>query len=218
MSVHLKQGQKPLGKVGKPGSFLLEEIDDTTITNVILEKIISEILDSAESSESTNIEISKKNALVIQYRDYRITITRPPFSDAIEITIVHPIIKLSLDDYGISEKLMNRLTEKAEGILISGPPGSGKSTLASGLANYITVKIKLLKRKVVVIKCWEQEKGYLDLEDQDASLGLHTAKQPTPLQPSVYVTDHKNLLRVVHAWMVEIVVKICKLKKLKQLF
>ena len=83
MSVHLKQGQKPLGKVGKPGSFSLEEIDDTTITNVSLEKIISEILDSAESSESTNIEISKKNALVVQYKDYRITITRPPFSDAI---------------------------------------------------------------------------------------------------------------------------------------
>ena len=145
MSVHLKQGQKPLGKVGKPGSFLLEEIDDTTITNVILEKIISEILDSAESSESTNIEISKKNALVIQYRDYRITITRPPFSDAIEITIVHPIIKLSLDDYGISEKLMNRLTEKAEGILISGPPGSGKSTLASGLANYYHNQNKIVK-------------------------------------------------------------------------
>ena len=145
MSVHLKQGQKPLGKIGKPGSFLLEEIDDTTITNVILEKIISEILDSAESSESTNIEISKKNALVIQYRDYRITITRPPFSDAIEITIVHPIIKLSLDDYGISEKLMNRLTEKAEGILISGPPGSGKSTLASGLANYYHNQNKIVK-------------------------------------------------------------------------
>ena len=145
MSVHLKQGQKPLGKIGKPGSFLLEEIDDTTITNVILEKIISEILDSAESSESTNIEISKKNALVIQYRDYRITITRPPFSDAIEITIVHPIIKLSLDDYGISEKLMNRLTEKAEGILISGPPGSGKSTLASGLANYYHSQNKIVK-------------------------------------------------------------------------
>ena len=145
MSVHLKQGQKPLGKIGKPGSFLLEEIDDTTITNITLEKIISEILDSAESSESTNIEISKKNALVIQYRDYRITITRPPFSDAIEITIVHPIIKLSLDDYGISEKLMNRLTEKAEGILISGPPGSGKSTLASGLANYYHSQNKIVK-------------------------------------------------------------------------
>ena len=145
MSVHLKQGQKPLGKVGKPGSFLLEEIDDTTITNVTLEKIISEILDSVESSESTNIEISKKNALVIQYRDYRITITRPPFSELLEITIVHPIKQMELEEYNISEKLMGRLTQQAEGILISGPPGSGKSTLASGLANFYNRSGKIVK-------------------------------------------------------------------------
>jgi ATPase len=31
---------------------------------------------------------------------------------------------------------MNRLADRAEGILISGAPGSGKSTLASGLANF----------------------------------------------------------------------------------
>ena len=77
MSVHLKQGQKPLGKVGKPGSFLLEEIDDTTITNITLEKIISEILDSAESSESTNIEISKKKMHLL----FNIGITELPLLD-----------------------------------------------------------------------------------------------------------------------------------------
>ena len=96
MSVHLKQGQKPLGKIGKPGSFSLQIIDDVTISETYLEKIISEILESAESSEATNIEISKKDALVIQHRNYRITITRPPFSDSIEITIVHPIVKLTI--------------------------------------------------------------------------------------------------------------------------
>ena len=145
MSVHLKQGQKPLGKIGKPGSFSLETVDDVTISESYLEKIISEILESAESSEATNIEISKKDAFVIQHRNYRITITRPPFSDSIEITIVHPIVKLTIDDYGVSEKLMKRLTDKAEGILISGPPGSGKSTLASGMANYYHSKKKIVK-------------------------------------------------------------------------
>ena len=145
MSIHLKQGQKPLGKIGKPGSFSLEVIDDVTITNVILDRMITEILDSVESSEATNIEISKKNAFVVQHRDYRITITKPPFSDSVEITIVHPIAKLNLNDYTISEKLMKRLTDMAEGILISGPPGSGKSTLASGLANYYNSKNKIVK-------------------------------------------------------------------------
>ena len=45
-------------------------------------------------------------------------------------------MKLSLDDYSLSEKLLKRFSEKAEGILISGSPGSGKSTLASGLADF----------------------------------------------------------------------------------
>ena len=41
MSVHLKQGQKPLGKIGKPGSFSLQIIDDVTTSESYLEKIIS---------------------------------------------------------------------------------------------------------------------------------------------------------------------------------
>ena len=82
---------------------------------------------------------------MIQYNDYRIAITSPPFSDSVEITIVHPIVKLSLDDYDISEKLMKRFSDSAEGIVISGAPGSGKSTLASGLANFYHGKGNIVK-------------------------------------------------------------------------
>ena len=88
------------------------------------------------ASDSSNIEISKTGASVIQHDDYRIAITHPPFSESFEITIVHPIVKLSLEDYEISDELMKRFSDRAEGIVISGAPGSGKSTLASGLANF----------------------------------------------------------------------------------
>ena len=77
--------------------------------------------------------------------DYRIAITYPPFSDSFEITIVHPIVKLSLEDYEISEELMKRFSDRAEGIVISGAPGSGKSTLASGLANFYQNQGKIVK-------------------------------------------------------------------------
>ena len=40
---------------------------------------------------------------------------------------------------------MKRLTDRAEGILISGAPGSGKSTLASGLANFYHDQDKIVK-------------------------------------------------------------------------
>ncbi|MCH8832731.1 MAG: Flp pilus assembly complex ATPase component TadA [Thaumarchaeota archaeon] len=145
MSVHLKEGLEPLAKRGKPGSFELTKIEDTILTREYLHNITTQILETSKISDTSNIEISKPGALVIQYSDYRIVITQPPFSEGYEITIVHPIVKLNLDQYDVSDKLMSRFSERAEGILISGPPGSGKSTLASGLANFYHNGGKIVK-------------------------------------------------------------------------
>ena len=145
MSVHLKENQHPLAKKGKPGAFLLTKLNDDILSRSYLEMISSQILDFARISDSSTIEISKVGASVVQHQDYRIAITYPPFSESFEITIVHPIVKLSLDDYTVSEKLMTRFSDSAEGIVISGAPGSGKSTLASGLANFYHNKGKIVK-------------------------------------------------------------------------
>jgi ATPase len=145
MSIHLKENQFPLAKKGKPGAFILTQINDDILTKSYLKMIASQIFDIANVSDSSTIEISKTGASVIQHDDYRIAITYPPFSESYEITIVHPIIKLSLEDYEISDALMERLSDRAEGIVISGAPGSGKSTLASGLANFYHKKGKIVK-------------------------------------------------------------------------
>ncbi len=145
MSIHLKEGLKPMAKKGKPGSFDLQEIEDEILTRDYLEKISEQILDVAKTNNKSNLEISKHGALVIQHEDYRISITYQPFSEAYEITIVHPIVRLSLEDYELSEKLKSRFAEKAEGIIISGPPGSGKSTLASSLADFYQKTGKIVK-------------------------------------------------------------------------
>ena len=145
MSVHLKENEFPLGKKGKPGTFSLIQLSNVLLSRDYLELIFSQILDIARVTDSSTIEILKTGASVIQHGEYRIAITYPPFSEAFEITIVHPIAKLSLDDYSISEKLMKRFSDRAEGILISGSPGSGKSTLASGLANFYHSGGKIVK-------------------------------------------------------------------------
>lgn len=144
MSVHLKENMPPMAKKGKPGSFNLTKLDDEILTKEYLKFISSQILETTTFDSST-VEISKTGASVIQYNDYRIAITYPPFSEAFEITIVHPIVKLTLDDYEISEALMKRFSDRAEGIIISGPPGSGKSTLASSLANFYHNTGKIVK-------------------------------------------------------------------------
>ena len=145
MSIHLKEGLKPKGKKGRPGSFNLVELEDKVLTREYLHEITAQILDVAKMNNVSNIEISKPGALVVQHKDYRIAITQQPFSEGYEITVVHPIVRLELEQYKLSEKLRTRFSERAEGILISGPPGSGKSTLASSLGDFYNKQGKIVK-------------------------------------------------------------------------
>ena len=145
MSIHLKEGLKPKGKKGRPGSFNLVELEDKVLTRAYLHEITTQILDVAKMNNVSNIEISKPGALVVQHKDYRIAITQQPFSEGYEITVVHPIVRLELEQYELSEKLRTRFSERAEGILISGPPGSGKSTLASSLGDFYNKQGKIVK-------------------------------------------------------------------------
>ncbi|MCD6371533.1 MAG: Flp pilus assembly complex ATPase component TadA, partial [Candidatus Aenigmarchaeota archaeon] len=145
LSLHLKENSPPLAKRGKPGSFKLVKLEDKKLTREDIEKIIREISEAARISEEGYVEISRSGATVIQLGEFRIAITRPPFSDGLEVTVVRPVVKLRLEDYRLSEKLMRRLKEKAEGILICGPPGSGKTTLASSLAEFYLRQGKIVK-------------------------------------------------------------------------
>jgi len=144
-SIHLKENTIPLAKKGKPGEFKLVKLGELKTSKDEIKKIIKEITEFGIIDGKGSIEISRNGATVIQLENYRVAITKPPFSDGLEVTIVRPIVKLTLSDYKISQKLMSRLKSKAEGILIAGPPGSGKSTLASSLAEFYLNDGKIVK-------------------------------------------------------------------------
>ncbi len=144
-SIHLKEGTPPLAKRGKPGAFELIKIDESPSTTKEIEQIIREINEAARVSREGFVEISRGGATVIQLGRFRIAITRPPLSDGLEVTIVRPVVSLTLQDYGLSAKLMERLRTRAEGILIAGPPGSGKTTFASSLAEFYMKQSKIVK-------------------------------------------------------------------------
>jgi ATPase len=145
MSVHLKEGTIPMAKRGKPGNFQLVKINQEKSTYHQLLNIIREVSEASRVTGTGSVEISRSGATVLQFGNFRIAITRPPFSDGLEVTIVRPIIRLELEDYNASNKLMERLSGKAEGIVIAGPPGSGKSTLASSVAQFYTKRGKIVK-------------------------------------------------------------------------
>ena len=145
MSLHLKEGAIPYAKRGKPGEIKLVAIREKSMSAEELEAIATEILDAARYEEDSFVEYGEHGATIIQLKDKRIAIARPPFSDGVEITLVRPIIKLTLDDYKLSSKLKERLEKRAEGILLAGPPGSGKSTFAASVAEFYLKKGKVIK-------------------------------------------------------------------------
>ena len=146
MSIHLKENVVPMAKKGTPGHVNFEVLSEKRYSYKELKKIVDEILDKAKSDPKTYLESEKEGSFVVQSREYRISIAYPPFSEALEITIVRPVANISLDEYNLSEKLLNRIQTSAEGILISGSPGAGKSTFVQAIANYYSSKLnKIVK-------------------------------------------------------------------------
>jgi len=145
MYVHLKEKVPPIAKRGKPGEIKLVRLSEEPITEKELKKIGREIIEFARVDPDSFIEIERKGATVIQLKQLRIAIARPPFSDGLEITAVRPIANVNLEDYALSEKLMERLRRRAEGILVAGPPGAGKSTFSQALAEFYKSQGKIVK-------------------------------------------------------------------------
>ncbi|MFW9896714.1 MAG: ATPase, T2SS/T4P/T4SS family [Candidatus Thorarchaeota archaeon] len=144
MSVHLKRNNPPYAKKGSPGNWRLHKIKEESISNELIEDIAMEIVEVTREDKHSFIEIEKEGAVVAQMREFRIVITRPPFSSDVEITAVRPLVSLTLDDYSIDSRLRKRI-EKAEGILVSGSPGAGKSTFSAALANFYLEHDKVVK-------------------------------------------------------------------------
>lgn len=145
MSVHLVEKNPPRAKRGEPGNWELVTLSDRILTYEELDILAEAILTSAEHDNDSFIEIEEEGAAVVQLRNLRIAIARRPFADKMEISAIRPIVKLNLDDYQLSTKLMNRLESRAEGILVSGSPGSGKSTFAAALAEFYSSKGNVVK-------------------------------------------------------------------------
>ena len=170
MSVHLREGTIARAKKGTPGNWKIAEIGQAIITRRELLGIRKEIVEKARMHKNSFVEIERLGSLVVQLEDYRIVITEPPFSDGMEITAVRPVRKLSLEDYALDQKLKQKLTEEAAGIIIAGSPGEGKTTFARALAEHFadsgnivktveSPRDMLLKEEITQYSLTRSEKG-----------------------------------------------------------
>lgn len=138
MSVHLKTGAVPMAKRGELGEMQYMPIADEPLDEETMDEYAREVIDAAKESPEGFLELSEPGMKIVQFRDYRIAIGRPPFSDGIEITAVRPIAQTDIEDYENADELKERLLERQRGVLISGAPGAGKSTFAQAVARFIS--------------------------------------------------------------------------------
>ncbi|MCW6169565.1 MAG: PINc/VapC family ATPase [Thermoplasmatales archaeon] len=143
-SVHIKAEMEPVAKKGIPGNVTLEKYD-YKVSRSELEDIANHIVKRGRNEEGSFIEIDAHGATVIQLKNIRIVITRPPFSDDLEITAVRPVKKLDIEYYQLTPELLARLSDKANGILVAGGPGQGKSTFVQAFADYLSSQRKIVK-------------------------------------------------------------------------
>ena len=137
MSVHLKVGVAPMAKRGSIGEMRYDAIRETPLTEDDLREYAADIEEATRHHPEGFVELDEPGMTIIQYREFRIAIARPPFSDGMEITAVRPIAKTTLEDYEYATDLRERLLERQRGVLISGSPGAGKSTFAQAVAGFL---------------------------------------------------------------------------------
>lgn len=133
-------------KRGTIGSLKLEDLEGDvqpmdTLSIETLEASLVEIVETNRHRSDCFLEIDRVGCKVIQLGDLRITSARPPFSDARELTVVRPVAKLSLGDYKLDQRLVDRLRNHHRGVFICGRPGSGKTTLAQAIAEYLDTEV-----------------------------------------------------------------------------
>ena len=167
MSVHLKEGSCGYAKRGGPGDWQLVQVGNEKLTAEQVQDMIKEIIEKSRIDPKTFVEISRRSSTIVQYKNYRIVIVRPPLSDGLEITVVRPLKKLHLDDYQMSNELLERIKGKARGLVLAGEPGSGKSTLVQAMGEFYLSQGK-------VVKSIESPRD-LDLPDEITQYGKNFA-------------------------------------------
>ncbi|MEI6118731.1 MAG: hypothetical protein WCP92_05940 [bacterium] len=105
-------------KKGTPGNWQ-PEIDTKSFNKGEMKKLIDDIYHEIDSRDDGFMEIDRKLSKVLQLGPYRIVIVYPPLSDGLEMTIVKPIKKLTIDDYKLEKDVFELLRNEAKGILIS---------------------------------------------------------------------------------------------------
>jgi ATPase len=145
LSVHLKEGCRPMAKRGSVEAVELVELSEDVLEWTDLQDMLDQVLSLAEGHTGSSVEIEHEGGLVVQLGPFRVAAAMPPFSDGLEITAVCQVRQLELEEYDLDPILVQHLEDYHRGVLVSGRPGDGKTTFARAVAMHLRAKGAVVK-------------------------------------------------------------------------
>jgi ATPase len=134
VSVSLREGCAPAAKIGVPGAWKQIKTSNSVLSREELQSLSRDVMEKTKMRGDSFLESDRKGSTLVQLGDYKIMITRPPFSDGYEINASRPLRNLRFEECGLSPRISQLLLQDAKGIIVAGSSGSGRSTFAQAVA------------------------------------------------------------------------------------
>jgi len=137
-------GSYPMAKVVDGDEVKLVKVGDKPLSEDEANELIEEIVGECRLSDECGVRILKTGAMILQLRDYRIAVAKPPFSDKLELIIRRLSFKPRFEIKPLSI-LIERIWDKSAGVLMIGAPESGVLELAKILMNALQERGRIVK-------------------------------------------------------------------------
>ena len=144
ISLHLKAGAPPYGKLFREGIVRMVKLRNRPCSEEELNKIIEEVMSASRISEESDVTLFKTNAIIIETRDYRISVAKPPFSDSLEAVIQRNPLKHLIKETDL-KPIIKECMKDAQGILIVNSDGVYAFPIAERIAKKLQARGKLVK-------------------------------------------------------------------------
>ena len=117
LSLYLRSGSPPYAEILREGKIKRVRLGEELCDEKLLSKILEEAMAAARLREEVDISLLRSDAIILETPDYRIKVSKPPFSDRLEITIQrNPLSLISESD--LVDPIVEECAEGSHGILL----------------------------------------------------------------------------------------------------
>ena len=117
LSLYLRIGVPPLARILEAGEIRVVRLDDKPCGEEELNRVLEELMAVVRVREEADVTMLRPEAMIIETREFRISLAKPPFSDSLEAAIHRNPLDL-IPEKKLVDPIVGECLEKPRGILV----------------------------------------------------------------------------------------------------